>query len=278
MSGKFNYLKALLLAAICIYIVVRVGENTFSWKKAPGATAPSPQARLAGEKYAGILRGAESNERKIKNLWQLTTTPVWHLSPEDADPQPLAADIARRARAYYTAGNIPQAASHNKILLDWAHCLMAASGSTTQRLNLAGIAIKSVSACPSTLRYPAIRDLTKSLAQSLSATPTRMDDLLNEFSQSETGDGPRNILVLANRNVLKDSLTSYLASSRTPEGTKKMKLGVTAKSWLLVCPLTEKLYRQSLEKLEPEEAKARSLREEINSLLGSSPATIELPG
>jgi len=278
---RSSYVKVLVLALIAGYVIFRIGENTFSWKKAPDQVTPPHEARQTGEKYAALLTGQESADRKIRALWELTANPAWYLTAGAADPLPLADDIARRARGYHAANNLPQAASHTKILLQWANCLLNASGPGTKTahwLDVTALAIKATSACPGTLRYPAIQQLIKTLSQSLASPNTRMDDLLMEFSRSEIGEGPRNLLILANRNILKDSLATYLASSKSLKETKKMQLNITAKSWLFVCPLTEKLYRQSLEKLEPDEQKARNLLEEINSLLGSSPATIELPG
>lgn len=272
--------KALLLAALGVYIIVRVGDNTFSWKE-PKTSKPSHSTAVqAGDQYASLLAGTQPADQKIRALWNLCSQPDWSLPAWSGDPLPLAQEIARRARAYAQAGNLPQAASHNKILLQWAACLLHATGpgtGTSRSLQVADTAINSVAASPQTLRYPAIQALLEALSKILSSSNTQVDNLIDELRTSEKADGPKNLLILANRKVLRNDLTDYLSTTRSPKEAKIFVTRMTARAWLLVSPLTPRLFHQAVARLESGHQAAKSQREAIAALLGNDPATIMLP-
>lgn len=281
LSPFIRSFQALLLAVFCIYVVVRVANNAFSWNDAPPPVSPGSPAAQVGQEYAALLSGTQGADQKLLTLWKLVEQPRWDIPAWSGNPLTLAGDVATRARAFSKAGNIPQAASHNKILLQWAQCLLNATGPgspTSHRLALTSLALQSVAETPETLRYPALQHLLHSLSQSLTDSASgRLDQLLSEWSESETGDTPRNLRLLANRSVLKDELAAYLKSPRTPAETKTFTLRTTAKAWLLICPVTASLFKKSLQDLGEEQAKIRSLTAEISLLLDGHPASISLP-
>jgi len=271
----------MLLAVFCIYVVVRVANNAFSWNDAPPPVSPGTPAAQAGQEYAALLSGNQSADQKLLALWKLIQEPRWDLPAWSGDPLPLAEDVAGRAKAFSQAGNIPQAASHNKILLQWAECLLNASGpgsTTSHRLDLTALALQSVAHTPETLRYPALQQLLQTLSQTLTDSSTvRLDQLLAEWSESETGDAPRNLRVLSNRTLLKEELSAYLKTPLSAKEARTFTLRTTAKSWLLVCPLTASLFKQSLQDLGKEQEKTQALRGEITHLLEGHPGSIPLP-
>lgn len=273
--------RALLLAVFCIYVVVRVANNAFSWNDAPPPVSPGSPAAQAGQEYAALLSGSQSADQKLVALWKLLEEPRWDLPAWSGNPLPLAGDVAARARAFSQAGNVPQAASHNKILLQWAACLLNASGPgspSSHRLDLTGLALQSVADTPETLRYPALQQLLQTLSQTLTDSSSgRLDQLLAEWSESETGDTPRNLRILANRTVLKDALSAYLKTTGSPKETRIFTLRTTAKAWLLICPVTASLFKQSLQQLGQEQTKIQALKSEIHHLLGGHPGSIPLP-
>jgi len=257
----------IFLGILVLYSGIRVIDNTTSWKKA--ADVPAPPLTEADKEYQAALAGAGSNDEKLTALWKLTLRPDWKAVAGTTSPVPLASDIRERAVRFYKANNIPQAASHLQILLQWAIHLQGEAARSAapddQGLQVAQIAADTAAACPNTLLYPAIRSQIQSLASSLH-NELPADRLINKMVRShDVAKSPR-WRYLANRGVLERLLTE--TESNTLAGSSPK---VVLKCWLLGCPLTPQLLQWCREESQPLDQQVTKLRSSLDAMLRNAP-------
>lgn len=258
-----SLLSVLIPTFLAIYIVIRIGLNTFSWsQELPSGSAGS---NVTGDQYAALLAGQEDASQKIQSLYKISATSGWILPSWTGDPLPLARELSKRAQDYVRAGNIAQAASHLKILLLWSQNLLNATGpgaARCQALDVSELAISALIACPGTLQYAALATLAESLSRTLAtASHTRISNQLADLAESETGDAPRNLRIMANKNVLREDLRDTL------DGHRANLTRLTIKSWLLICPRNPQLLKQSLQDLDSVRVRSQQLRQQLDALL-----------